>query len=182
MFQLHLTAHLFLTSNSALASTDFQRKHQTASHLVEIILSFLKYYFRRPKPRLMTIKRNSENKAVSWKTLTNSTDLRGPHAESADDYLWAHHNTSVIHLLQHKCVTYWNAEHCTCQCWIMCTSYMYRPPCAAPLSRILSEEHRGELDVRCDLCNWWGLFVIASYLRHCGICSLLGLFKASGDL
>lgn len=64
MFQLHLTAHLFLTSNSALASTDFQRKHQTASHLVEIILSFLKYYFRRPKPRLMTIKRNSENKAV----------------------------------------------------------------------------------------------------------------------
>lgn len=49
MFQLHLTAHLFLTSNSALASTDFQRKHQTASHLVEIFLSFLKYYFRFPR-------------------------------------------------------------------------------------------------------------------------------------
>lgn len=49
MFRLHLTAHLFLTFNHALASTDFQRKHQTASHLVEIILSFLKYYFAVPE-------------------------------------------------------------------------------------------------------------------------------------
>lgn len=142
----------------------------------------------------MIIKRTSENKAVSWKTLTNSTDLRGPHAESADDYLWAHHNTSVIHLLQHKCVTYWNAEHCTCQCWIMCTSYMYRPPCAAPLSHILSEEHRGELDVRCDLCNWWGLFVIATtwgivafahcwgYLKPRGICRTVLLWWCQGSL
>lgn len=83
--------------------------------------------------------------------------------------------------VKYDLVMTWDVDHqWPYQCWIMCIFYIYCPPCAAPLSHILSEEHQGELRVAWDLCNWWGLFVIAGYLRHCGICSLLGLFKARG--